>query len=192
MSFNINQTGTFNNGFVGVNSQKPIVGHIAKRAYLSNVYQAKNNGTDVIVAGTPLAITNNTGEADAGKGLNPNVFLATKATTSIDGFALASDTDIVSQEYQAGVALPTQIINVAPIGSGIETYLPVSSAATTLLAKAVSISSTLLTYDVTAGQEGLKIATDGKIKAIGNVVDGVKAKSDGSGFESCKVIKVRL
>lgn len=191
MSFNINQTGTFSNGFVGANSQKPIVGHIAKRAYLSNVYQAKNNGADVIVAGTPLAITNNTGEADAGKGLNPNVFLATKATTSIDGFALASDTDIVSQEYQAGVALPTQIINVAPIGSGIETYLPVSSAATTLLTSAVSINSTL-TYDVTAGQEGLKVATDGKIKAIGNVVDGVKAKSDGSGFESCKVIKVRL
>lgn len=186
MSFNINKINTLNNAFVGAKSAKPIVGHLTKTNFLNLVQNAKLDGTDAIVAGTPLTIKTISG-AD---GLNPNTFIATKATSADDlsGFSIASNTDIVSQDTEAPMAYPTQIINVAILGSGVELYLPVSSSDTTLLAGNINLNQAL-SYDFDNG--GVKIDTTGTIKAFSNVLDGVKAKDDGS-FESCKVIKVIL
>lgn len=197
MSININKTTGFENGFVGASSAKPIVGHLVNTDFLNTIQQGKNNGDEIIVAGAPIAITNATGETEAGRGLNPNVFLVKKAAadgSDIAGFALASDSDLVTPDNSAPASYPTQIINIALIGSGAELYLPISSAATTLLTTAISLNSKIV-YDNTAGSEGLKIdstATEGYFKAVGNVVDGVKAKADGSGFETCKVLKVKI
>lgn len=186
---NINKVTQFNNGFVGASSHKPIVGHIAFSAFSNVVSQAKNNGSEVIVAGQPLSITTNTQDSGAGEGLNPNVFLATKLASggNLAGFALKSETDIVSNDYPTGAALPTQIFYVGLLGSGVETYLPISASATGL-SGAIDLSKTLSYSD-----DGLILGNgDGGIKPLGNAVDGIKAKADGTGFEDCKVIKIRL
>lgn len=185
---NINKVTQFNNGFVGVSSHKPIVGHIAYSAFANVISQGKNNGDEVIVAGQALKVTTNSADAGAGEGLNPNVFLVSKLATgeTLGGFALKSENDIVSNDYPAGVAFNSQIIYIGLLGSGVETYLPVASASANFSGD-VDLSKKL-----TWNGDGVDISDSGTISILSNVIDGVKAKADGSGFETCKVIKVKL
>lgn len=189
---NINKINGFNNAFVGTSSARPIVGHLTKQDFLNTVQQAKVGGSVNLVAGDPIALKTIVGEGNANYGLNPNVFVATKASadgSDIAGFILANNTDIVTQDSDVPLIYPTQIANVAIIGSGVEIYLPISSSATTLLSGEFALNSNLI-YDNTTGAEGLKIGTSGTLKAVSNVLDGVKYTADG--FVECKVLKVRI
>lgn len=174
--------------FVGGSSNKPIVG-VATNIDRHTVSQAKLDATSVVAPGSPVKVTNQAvTKTKAGAYLNPNVLKAEAITaaTDLSGFLLVNETDILQQGEKAPRAYSGQIVNVALLGSLVETYLPADAG---LAGVNVGVKCV---WDVTSGT--VKTGNNGNIQIIGPVVDGVKFKVNGDAceYEACKVIKVRL
>lgn len=179
--------------FLGSSSNKPIVGiSTSVNRHTLSVARLTVSGTDIIVPGDPVKITNNASGtvSGAGKVLNPNVLKAEKITadTDISGFLLVNETDILESGEKAPYARNGQLVNVAIFGSLTELYLPADAG---LVGANIG---TKCVWDTTSGT--VKSGTNGTIQVIGPVVDGLKFKADTTNntvvYENCKVIKVRL
>lgn len=176
--------------FLGSSSNKPIAG-IVTNIDRHTVSQARLKATDIIPAGYPVKVTNDSSTVTgAGKQLNPNVLNADKATSADEtsGFLLVNETDILQMGEKAPRAYTGQLVNVALIGSLTELYLPCDGSV-----QNVNVNSKVA-WDFT--KSVLKVEATGNIQIIGPVVDGTRFKLNANGdaveFENCKVVKVRL
>lgn len=190
---------TYNDKFIGNSSAKPIAGVCTLTAYKRPLIQAKASA-DGLLQGDPVTIKN-TGsygkkEFSAGQGLAPLTMAAEKATTAISGFVVESPNNVYIDGNAAGQFFKNQIINVAPVGSGAEMYLPVKDGSF----EGVDISNTEIHWvvadnhlDVGAGDGSTKLAIKGAT-VLSQVVEGIQFYIDAGVVKqkTTPVIKIKL
>ncbi len=186
-----NDYGVFNGQFLGASSAKPICGVALNLGY-NNIYQAKV-GAEGLLAGQGVKISNTNTSFQAGAGLNPNVLTITglaESENGVDGIILSSGTDIVADNgSSAPVAQVGQIVDVAPIGSGVEVYLPCEAGVAGIQIGAkvyYNVTNHTISNTGTDALEGVKV--------ISPVVDGVKVgvTNGVSSFVPTKCVRVKL
>lgn len=165
MSFNTQ--GTFNNGFLGTNSQKPIVGVVGSDFYKLSLNQYKvatGTGSSIIAPGEAVNVLVNSNEIYAGSNDGNNC-----------GFLVHNQSDVVEAGSTAPIAQKGQIVNVALFGSGIEIYLAVNDGLSS-----TNIYSVGTFYWDATNKCVTNNATNAtlNITMLTGVVDGVKVSYD--------------
>ncbi len=193
MAIDYNKVTTTFNGlsFIGAYSQRPICGTLAghDKNTLSVAKLAPTQATTKLLPASPLSVTASVG-TNAGKGLNPNVLTAKELGTTLGGFLLVNEKDVLEHGEVAAYARNGQLVKIALIGSQAEIYLPADSTLTNVEVGAVLNWDTTNKYVTTNTGTEIKGAV-----LLSSVVDGIKFVESATGdvkYEACKCVKIRL
>ncbi|EGV1470933.1 hypothetical protein JF110_001658 [Campylobacter jejuni] len=188
---------TYNNGFLGANSAKPIAGICTKTAYSRPLTQGKVSATNLAI-GVPVKITNkfdSSTSVNAGTALAPNVLNIEAATDSVDGFTVMSPNAVLEDGDSFPKYLKNQIIHIAMLGSGAEIYLPANNNLIGIQTAKEQLCWNVADkkVEVGVGDASTKLGL-GVVTILSQVVDGIYSYID-SGVvktEETPVIKIKL
>lgn len=162
--------------------------------YLSNPYDALScqaivpaEDTAKYIPCTAVALKNGAEAGEIQAGFNPdNIYIESVATTSIDGFIVESETNIIEQGNIEPIAQGT--VQVAKIGSGSVLFLPCKDDLA-----GVSLSSKVY-WDTTTNELTKTGTVEVNLSILGSVVKGQRRKENNGSIEwvDCYCIQVKL